>query len=174
MERVKTNPMNRYPSVASVRELPVRLRRTVTPDRLDFNRHMNVRHYFDFHVATMETMWEEYGVAEAYHASGTGTVFSLEHQILYLAEAHAGDELTMHARAVARSDKIVSMASFIVNQTASKLSSVMHMLGGHIDLQTRKMSPFPAVMSARIDAMLAQHERLGWAVPLSAATAVRL
>jgi len=174
MERVKAYPMKRYPSVASVRELPVRLRGTVTPERLDFNGHMNVRHYFDFHVATMETMWEEYGVAEAYHASGTGTVFSLEHQILYLAEAHTGDELTMHARAVARSDKIVSMTSFIVNETASKLSSVMHMLGGHIDLATRRMSPFPAEMSARIDAMLAQHERLEWEAPLSSATVVRV
>jgi acyl-CoA thioester hydrolase len=135
---------------------------------------MNVRHYFDLHVATMETMWEEYGVAESYYASGMGTVFSLEHQIHYLAEVHGGDDVTMHARAVARSEKVVSMTSFLVNESKSQLSSVMHMLGGHIDLETRRMSAFPAEMSARIDAMLAQHEGLKWAAPLSSATAVRL
>ena len=161
------------PSVVAVQELPIRLRRTVTPEYLDYNRHMNVRQYFDLHVATVETLWAEIGVVEAYHASGMGTVFTLDQQVVYLAEARGGDELTTHARAVARSDKALSMTTFIVNETRSCLSSLMHMLGGHIDLETRRMSPFPATMSARIDSVLEQHQALSWTAPLSSATAVR-
>jgi acyl-CoA thioesterase FadM len=166
--------MSRLPSLASVQELPVRLRRTVPPEWLDYNRHMNVKHYFDLHVATMETVWNEYGVVEAYHASGMGTVFTLEQQILYFAEVRGGDEVTMHARAVSRSEKAVSITTFLVNDTTSQVSSIMHMVGGHIDLQTRRMAAFPAEMSARIDEMLAQHDRLTWATPVSSPTAVRL
>jgi acyl-CoA thioester hydrolase len=166
--------MNQYPSVAAVRELPVRLRRTVTPEWLDYNNHMNVRHHFELHVATVETFWAEVGVAEAYHASGMGTVFTLEQQFVYLAEVHGGDELTTHARAVARSEKVLSMVAFVVNETHLQVSSVMHMVGGHIDLETRRMSEFPAIMSARIDSILDQQRRLDWPAPLSSATAVRV
>jgi acyl-CoA thioester hydrolase len=61
---------------------------------------------------------------------------------------------------------------FMVNESSGKVAAHFECVNALVDLQARKTTPYPAEILERIDAMLAEQNRLLWPPPVSGAMRV--
>ena len=149
--------------------LPLLYRETITEKYLDPNGHMNVRWYV---TLLSEASWVQYdliGMNADYFQTGQGGGFTLKFFMQFMAEVHAGQTVAIRSRLLARSEKRLHYIMFMVNETTNTLASLGEGLDSHADLATRRTSPFPPQIAAKIDALLAEHQRLGWDAPVCGA-----
>lgn len=147
--------------------LPLLLRATIDHSYLDRMGHMNVRHYLGLFDDAALHFFESFGMDETYFSTYDAGGFALQHFIRYLAEVREEDTLHIRGRMLARSAKRIHTMYFMVNETRDVLAATLEGLGSHADLVTRRTSPFPEFMAAKIDALLAAHTTLDWQAPVS-------
>ncbi len=146
--------------------LPLFWRDTVKESHLDIMGHMNVRHYMALFDEAVWYFFTSFGMDGDYYKAGDGGAFALQHFIRYLAEVHVGEDVSVRARVLGRSEKRIHFMLFLVNETRENLAATMEVLGSHADLATRRTSPFPEAIAARIDEVAEEHRRLDWAAPV--------
>ncbi len=150
-----------------VRQLPIDHQFIIPASYLDEMGHMNIRWYMALFNEGVGPFLQRIGLTDAYFAEKQGGVFALEQFLRYLAEVHVGEMVTVRGRLVARSAKRLHFMQFIVNETNNNVACIMEVLNSHADLHTRRTSPYPPHLQANIDALLAQHNQLDWAAPVS-------
>ena len=153
------------PSPEQVRALPCYLTTTVPEAFLDQNGHMNIQHYLGLYDQAGFPFMRQLGVDESYFSERKLGFFDLEHHLFYLAECHAGDEVAVHGRMIARTAKRMHGVWFLVNNTRGELSNIFEFVTSHADLNARKTSPWPDDVVDKIDAMLAECAGLDWPAP---------
>lgn len=135
--------MTAHPNLDQIRELPLALTTTVRADFADENGHMNVRHYFDMQDQASVEEFNAWGIDETYpERTGLG-VFTLEQHTSYLGECVPGDAVTVHLRVIAAGEKTLHIIGYLVNDTRGLLAHVIENVIGHVDLSTRRMTPWP-------------------------------
>lgn len=153
--------------VAALR--PVCLRRTVPEEYLDLNGHMNMRWYVALFDDAGDTLHDHLGLTREFRrAHGHGTM-DLEHHTWFINEVMAGSQLCIYARMVARSAKMMHYLMFMINESTGNVAAHFECVNALVDLQARKTTPYPADITARLDAMLAEQGQLTWKPPISGA-----
>ncbi|OFW13680.1 MAG: hypothetical protein A3H27_11435 [Acidobacteria bacterium RIFCSPLOWO2_02_FULL_59_13] len=56
---------------------------------------------------------------------------------------------------------------FMVNETRGVVSSTFECVHAYADLVARRTAPFPPHIAAKLDALIAEHDRLAWPAPTS-------
>lgn len=165
--------MNTAPHFDEVVEVRSCLDAVVSPDFIDGNGHMNVRHYFDLAAKSTMVFCARAGLTET--ASGPRTVglFTAELHLRYINELREGDPFSVHVRPVARSGKALHMVALMLDQSRRRLAFTYETVIVHVDLATRSAQAFPPDVGDRLDALLAEDRQLEWPAPLSGAMAVR-
>ena len=161
------------PSVAEVMQIPAALTAVAGPDWEDGNGHVNVAHFYGFHVDASEAALAHVGIDEEYRTVRRLGVFSMEQHLRFHDEVHIGEEISAHVRWLDRGDKVFHGVSVLVNHTAGRIANTLEMLEGHVDLGSRRTAPFSTDVAERIDAEVARHRALTWQVPLSGPMGVR-
>ena len=146
--------------------LPITNEATIDEEYLDSNRHMNVSWYLHlFNQATggmHKWLGFDWGQLKA---DGAGT-FILEGHIRYLAETLVGEHVTLRTRLIARSAKRVQFLHFMFNDDKQTLAATYEKVVAHMDMSTRRMSPYPGPIAKQLDEVLAQHQALDWDPPV--------
>jgi acyl-CoA thioester hydrolase len=155
--------------LALLEPLPVYHRKTIPSDYLDIMGHMNIRWYFDLFAKAGRKFFTSHGLDEDYFRGGNFGVFTLKQFIQYFAEVRVGQTVAIHTRLIGRSDKRFHFMHFMINKTTTQLASTFEALITHADLKIRRAAPMPAHIAERLDATLAENEKLGWAVPVCGA-----
>ena len=156
-------------SLEQLEPLPLLYCEAITEKYIDPNGHMNMRWYV---TLLSEASWAQYdliGMNAEYFQTGQGGGFTLKIFIQFMAEVNAGEAIAIRSRLLGRSDKRLHYMMFMVNETTGKLACIGEGLDSHADLATRRTSPFPAQIAARIDALVAEHQRLDWDAPVCGA-----
>ncbi len=138
----------------------------------DENGHMNIRHYFDLEAQAITVIFDRMGITDDYRATRDQGFFTAEHHIRYYAEVHVGDQVSVHARIVERSDKIVHAMAFLVDDTTERLASTLEVTATHVDLTTRRVVPFADDVAAAVDRELSRTD-VGWPAPVCGAMGIR-
>ena len=55
---------------------------------------------------------------------------------------------------------------FIVNEARGRLAATLEYITASVDLQTRRITPFPEELAAGLDVLLEKHQGLGWVAPV--------
>jgi acyl-CoA thioester hydrolase len=161
------------PSVAEVQQLP-ELRRTVVPPEFeDFNGHMRITHHLGLHDDAGLEFFALFGLDGSYFAERRLGIMDLEAHLRYLAEVHVGDEVAVHPRMLERSDKIIHTIWFLLNLSRNEIANTLEGVSLHVDLETRRASPFPADLAMELDRVIAEHAALPWQPPLCGFIGVR-
>lgn len=148
---------------------PVCMSLTVPEEYRDENGHMNMRWYLAIFDDAGDVLHDRVGLTREFHGKhGTGT-FDLEHHLFFLSEVNPGDKLSIYMRFVSRSEKRLHYLMFMVNETRGKLASIFECMNAFADLSVRRTAPFPEEIARQIDEIVAQHSKLNWPPPLSAA-----
>lgn len=161
------------PMYHQVLDLPVLHEREVTPDFIDLNGHMNIRHYLDAGAFSADVLCRRIGIDDAYRAQRRLGVFTAEHHIRYLAEMHEGRTFSVHTALVDRSAKATHLLSLILDRDSETLSCTVEILLVGVDMDSRRPAAFAPDVAERMDALIAESEALSWALPLSGAMGIR-
>lgn len=161
------------PSVEEVLQIPAALTAVASPEWEDGNGHVNVAHFYDFHVRAADVTLGRIGLDEEYRTVRRHGVFSIEQHLRFLDEVHIGAQISAHVRWLDRGDKVFHGVSVLVNHSTGRVANTLEMLEGHVDLESRRTAPFAPDVAERIDAEVAAHRALAWQVPLSGPIGVR-
>ncbi|GAA1529743.1 thioesterase family protein [Nocardioides humi] len=161
------------PTYEQVLDLPVLLESEVTPDFIDVNGHMNVRHYLDAGAHGADVLCRRIGIDDAYRAQRRLGIFTAEHHIRYFSEMHEGEKLSVHTAVVDRSARAGHLLSFILDRDGERLACTVEIVIVGVDMDTRRPAEFPADVAAALDERVEAARRLPWPLPLSGAMGIR-
>ena len=155
--------------IAQANGLPITEHRVIPSSWTDVNGHMNETHYLQVASDASDTLTISCGFTDEYVAAGHSH-FTAETHIRYLAELHAGDEITVTTQVLAGGGKKTHLFHRI-HRADGELAATVEMLLLHVDLTTRRTKdPLPEV-ARRLRALEEQHAAFDW--PKEAGRAIR-
>lgn len=101
------------------------------------------------------------GVDQAYREKHQATVVTVQCDIAYQREVHAGHILAVRTRVAEVRDKIIRMAHESVEQGSGEVAALADITGVYMDTRARKSRPFPEDIRARALALLGEHGEQG-------------
>ena len=138
--------------LSRVRKLEISHESQVETRYLDSMGHMNVAWYVDLFNRGVWTFFGRYGLDEVYlQASGRG-MFALEENVRYLSELREGEALQVYTGVLEERPKTLRLGQFMINQRRELLSATREVVAAHIDLTTRRSTPFEPQARARLAA----------------------
>lgn len=157
------------PSYEQVLELPAQRVQVIPPEFIDLNGHMNIGRYL--HLGA-EGLWQrcstDLAMGESYIPERGMTNFTAEHHLRYLAEVLEGEEVSTHVRLISRSSKVLHGMALIVNRTRQQLACTVEVTLVHIDMASRRTTPFPDDIAPLVDAAI-KADDLDWPAPVCGA-----
>jgi carnitine 3-dehydrogenase len=138
---------------------PIRtIERTVPPDWTDYNNHMNEAKYLQAFCDATDAFMRVIG-ADADYIAGGLSYFTVETHIRHLAEARAGEPITVDTQVLAGQGKKMHLFHAMHNGDRRLLATGEHMLL-HVSLETRATcEPAPAVRT-KLEKIAALHAAL--------------
>lgn len=147
-------------------DLPLVYATTVEARHLDRFRHVNVMWYTHFFDEATLALFERLGCGPSYYARSGQAMFALQQHTRYLRELREGERIEVRARVLGAAAKRIHFMLFLSSVEEGTLSATSELLGTHVDLASRRSSPFPADVSASIASLAREHGTLGWPAPL--------
>lgn len=132
----------------------------VLPAWVDYNGHMNMAFY---HVLFDRALDEGFGLAglgQDYAEQRKGSFFAAEIHTLYRRELKVHDPVRVTLQLIDFDEKRIHYYLEIRHATEGWVAASMEGLSLHVDMHTRKVSPFPDDIAANLAVMKAAHARL--------------
>ena len=133
---------------------------TVIEDWIDFNGHLNMAFYNVIFDHALDHLYDYLGIGKAYAESGIGSCFTLEAHINYLNELSLGDEVGVKLRLIDCDSKRIHIFEEMYNLEEGYLAATSEQIGVHVDMQTRKSSPFPEEVRISLANLMEEHSLL--------------
>lgn len=165
--------MSELPAFDDVVALPAVFDETVSPDQIDENGHMNIRHYFDFGSWAVWRTTQAVGVDEAYIESRGMSFFTVEQHLRYFGEMRVGERFTVHDRLLERSGRALHAMAFVLDRERSRLACTFELVYVHVNMSERKAVDIPDDIAALLDPLIADSKALDWSAPVCGAMGVR-
>ena len=146
--------------------LPITNEATIDDDYLDSNRHMNVSWYGHLFNQATGGMQKWLGFDWSQLQADEAGSFILEGHIRFLAEVLVDEHVSLYTRLIDRSAKRVHYLHFMFNDDKQMVAATYEKVVAHMDLNTRRMAPFPEPISKKLDEVLALHVALDWDPPV--------
>ena len=156
-----------------LKHLPITCEATIPESYLDAMGHMNVMWYTHLFSRASCGLFKLVGMDEAYFRDHNAGSFALAQFFRYRKEIRVGERIVLRSRVVARSDKQFHLVHFMTKEPQHVLAATGEFLAAHIDMNTRRTSPFHRQIAQNLDRLIAEHSALGWDAPLSGAIQVR-
>jgi acyl-CoA thioester hydrolase len=154
--------------------LPITHEATIPESYLDRMGHMNVMWYTHLFGRATGGLFQFVGMDEAYFRTQQAGSFALAQFFSYRREVRAGDRVTLRTRLLERSERQFHVIHFMTKgEGGQTLAATGEFLAAHIDMNTRRMSPFSPHIAEKIDRLIAEHALLDWQPMLSGAIHVR-
>ncbi len=130
--------------------LRLALEAAVEPHFVDAMGHMNVAFYAQLFDRAVWQRFGELGLDAAYLAREGRGMFALEENTRYIAELREGERLEIRTALLEVRDKTLRFVQYLRNVEKQKLAATQEIVVGHIDLATRRTTPIPAELRARL------------------------
>lgn len=123
---------------------------SVLPGWIDYNQHMNVAYYLMAFDLGIDALWQQFGINEEYISTTRGSTFAVECHVMYQRELHEGDPYIVTAQILAYDEKRIHQFQRIYHAERGFLSATAEWMNLHVDLETRRVSPWPQPVLERI------------------------
>ena len=132
----------------------------VEPQWIDYNGHLNMAFYHVLFDRAVDEVFSLVGLNRDYVDNRHASTFTAECHILYKRELTESDQVRVTAQLIAFDDKRLHYYLEMRHATEGWLAATSENLSLHVDLTTRKVSPFPADILANIALMKAAHSMM--------------
>ena len=147
--------------------------RAVPAEWIDYNGHMNVAYYIMAIDQALDRFLEdELGIGELHAARVRQGPYALQAHVQYLGELLEGSKFKVAIRLIDCDAKRIHVFVELIAETGDLAATCEQMLM-NVDLETRRSTPYPDWVQARMQAMLAGHSKLEMPAQLGASIGIR-
>lgn len=159
------------PTYEQVLQLSMTHETEVSEEWIDVMGHMNVAYYTAAFSSAMQSVRSSFGLDNESVAEKHIGTFAIETHTRYVNESRVGDQLRIYSRVLGRSQskKRLHAMHFMVNPEKLVVSATFEAIVANVDLKQRRMAPILPEFIERLDALIADHAKLGWAAPVCGA-----
>jgi acyl-CoA thioester hydrolase len=132
----------------------------VEPQWIDYNGHLNMAYYHVLFDRAVDEVFSLVGLTRDYVETRHASTFAAECHILYKRELTEGDTVRITAQLIAFDDKRLHYYLEMRHANEGWLAATSENLSLHVDMISRKVTPFPADILANIALMKAAHSMM--------------
>ena len=132
----------------------------VEPQWIDHNGHLNMAYYHVLFDRAVDEVFSLVGLNQDYVDTRHASTFAAECHILYKRELTESDQVRITAQLIAFDEKRLHYYLEMRHATEGWLAATSENLSLHVDLTSRKVSPFPADILANLALMKAAHSMM--------------
>lgn len=132
----------------------------VEPGWIDYNGHMNMAYYHVLFDRALDEGFGLVGLGQEYAEERKASFFAAEIHTLYKRELKIHDRVRVTLQLVDYDEKRIHYYMEIREAAEGWVAASMEGLSLHVDMETRKVSPFPNEIAANLAVMKAAHARL--------------
>jgi acyl-CoA thioester hydrolase len=126
----------------------------VRPEWIDYNGHMNVAYYLIAFDNATDVLFDALGFDAAWRARSGRSFFAVEGHIRYLGETKLGQNLAIESRLLAADAKRIHYFHTMRVEGSESIASTFEALSLHVDMATRRSTPFAPEDLARAQAAI--------------------
>lgn len=134
----------------------------VRSEWIDENDHLNLAHYVTLFDSATDALWRHIGLGDPLRAQRLGT-FAAEAHILYRAELLIDETVFIGSQLLSLDTKRLHVVHEMRRERDGQVSAQQELMYLCVDLDTRRVAPWPDELNTRLRARLADHADL--AVP---------
>ncbi|KAB0267008.1 thioesterase family protein [Microvirga brassicacearum] len=132
----------------------------VSPAWIDYNGHMNMAYFHVFFDRALEEAFGLLGLGQEYLEERQGSFFVAETHTLYRRELRAYDPVRVTLQLLDMDEKRLHLYMELRHAREGWISATNESLGLHMDMNLRKVAPFPDDIQTNIAVMKTSHARL--------------
>ena len=132
----------------------------VEPAWIDYNGHLNMAYYHVLFDRAVDEAFELVGLGLDYLREANCSYFVAEIHTLYKREVSATDTVRVTVQLIDHDEKRLHFYQEMRHATEGWVAATCENLSLHVDMATRKVSPFPTKIHDNLAVMKAAHGRL--------------
>lgn len=132
----------------------------VEPAWIDYNGHMNMAYYHVLFDRALDEGFSLVGLGQDYLEERKASFFAAEIHTIYKRELKVRDLVRVTLQLIEYDEKRIHYYMEIRHAAEGWTAASMEGLSLHVDMETRKVSPFPEDIAANLAVMKAAHLRL--------------
>lgn len=132
----------------------------VEPQWIDYNGHMNMAWYHVLFDRAVDEAFAQAGLGPDYLEARGMSTFAAECHILYKREIGTGDKVRVTLQLVGFDDKRLHFYMEMRHAVEGWVVAATENLALHVDMKTRKVTPFPPDILANLAIMQAAHGQM--------------
>lgn len=132
----------------------------VEPQWVDHNGHLNMAWYHVLFDRAIDEAFGLVGLNPDYTATRGLSFFAAECHILYRRELASGDIVRITLHLIAHDEKRLHFHMEMHHATQGWIAAATENLALHVDMASRRVTPFPTDIRASLAVMQAAHDRL--------------
>jgi len=132
----------------------------VLPEWIDWNGHLNLAYYVVLFDKATDLLFDELGLGLDYRRETDHGTFVAETHNRYEREVLVGEMVSVVTQIVAADDKRLHIAHEMFRLKDRLRAATQELMFLHVDLNARRVTPFPPDLKARVHAAAAAHAAL--------------
>ncbi len=133
------------------------LRGVVAPEWIDINNHMNVAYYVLAFDQGIDSVWQDFGITDAYIREQNNSTFAVEAHVMYRRELRLDDPYIVTTQVLAFDAKRLHQFQRMYHATEGYLAATAEWMNLHVDMDQRRVSPWPAAILDGIREFVGRH-----------------
>jgi len=134
--------------------------RAVRPEWIDYNGHLNMAYYNVFFDTAIDEFFLAAGLGADYLERENASFFTVEAHICYLRELPVDAPVHVESRVLDVDDKRLHAYQELFHAEDRWQSATSEQLYLHVDMETRRATPWPDPVREKLDAMMAAQRHL--------------
>jgi len=126
------------------------VRGTVLPEWIDANDHMNVAYYLLAFDQGVDSLWEKFGITNGYINVANSSTFAVESHITWQREMVLDEDYLITSQLLAYDDKRIHQFMRMYDSKGLRVAATAEWLNIHVDLNVRRVSPWPDAIREKI------------------------
>jgi acyl-CoA thioester hydrolase len=127
---------------------------------IDYNGHLNAGYYYVLFDKWLDQAWAPTGLGPDYIQQRNLSIMTLEAHVCYLREVMQTDPMRMTVRFLDVDAKRLHTYSELVHETEGWVAATAEAMHIHVDMATRRSSPWPADILANLQRFKAEHDAM--------------
>jgi acyl-CoA thioester hydrolase len=137
-----------------------RYRGEVLPEWIDANGHLNLAYYVVLFDYATDALFDAVGIGVRYKEATNHGTFAVETHNLYERELLVGERVRVATQILGTDDKRLHFAHEMFSLASGQRAATQELMYLHIDLDARRVVPWPADVRERVLAAAAAHSHL--------------
>ena len=138
------------------------VRGTVLPEWIDVNNHMNVAYYVLAFDQAVDSLWEKFGITEEHINVSNSSTFAVESHITWQRELAVDAPYCITTQLLAYDEKRIHQFMRMYHAEQHFLAATAEWLNLHVDLDVRRVAPWPDRIQQCIDAFARSQDDWPW------------